>query len=137
MDKAATTALAVSGVAAAGVGGYLLYRYLSGPPTIQGKPFSHWVSECGGLITDPTTAYRYSLRQDSSLGPLPCVEVINYMLYRLGYLPRSEARSAIFTIATEKAVMQFQQANNLPATGKVDPTTYAALVAAYDKKVSG
>jgi hypothetical protein len=137
MDKEATTALAVGGVAVAGVGGYLLYRYLSGPPHIQGKSFSHWVSECGGLITDKATAYRYSYKQDANLGPLPCVEVINYMLYRLGYLPRSQARSAIFTTATGTAVVQFQQVHNLPGTGIVDPTTYAALVAAYDKKVAG
>jgi hypothetical protein len=131
MDKEATTALAVGGVAAAGVGGYLLYRYLSGPPHIEGKPFAHWLGEC------PNLGYTYSYKSDQNRGPLPCVEVINYCLYRLHYLPKAQARSALYTLATQQAVIQFQQANNLPGTGIVDPTTYAALVAAYDKKVAG
>ncbi len=129
MDKAATTALAVGGVAAAGVGGYLLYRYLSGPPHIEGKPFAHWLSEC------PALGYNYSVTIDANRGPLPCVEVINYCLYRLHYLPKAQARSPFYTLATQQAVLQFQKATNLKPTGEVDKATFAALVAAYQQAV--
>ena len=125
-------ALVVGGVAGAGLLAYVGYRLItSGPPTINGRSFSAWVIECGGLMK--TQGYTYSNRaQDQNL---PCVRVINYMLATIGY-SRSpynvSGRSADFSSNTESAIKAFQAAQGLASTGIVDYATFMALIQAYD-----
>lgn len=57
------------------------------------------------------------------------VKEINDMLKKLGYM--SVSQGSKYTYTTMYAVYYFQRKNGLPATGKVDQTTYATLKSKY------
>lgn len=123
-------ALGIGGLIVAGGGGYLLYKQLTkGPPTIQGRSFSSWVTECTALMTQQ--GYTYSYPQDQA-SHLPCVTVINYMLHALGY---PVPVNATFSSQTAAAVRDFQTRMGLPVSGVVAQnktnTTWQALVTQY------